>query len=730
MMPRARAFQRLSATTRRWTWEHIQRQRLLSSLVALDSSQRPSSRSQEFHHALPLPPHTLARARALAGTTRAYTPEARQQESKRKHFWTTQELNQKTDEMIAAMSSNRRHDVSEENCFNVLEAWMELAKEGHGLQAAIRAQTLLNHVETSNFILKTSMYDVVLQAFAVSGGFKDASQRAQALVERMLSRCRAHVVEQKDELQSPRPPEPSTKTFNIVINCWSVSGASESGHRAEAVFGLLDAWGHECQAAMAQDAQHPYRGCLANIRSLNGVLIAWSKSGQAQAPERCLAILKKSIVDSDKIEPDVTTFNAVVDTWVRSNRGREGATKAEEILKMMIHWNEDGQLNGEVVPNSRSYSLVLDAWARCETREQTGEAAKRAEDILLNMIRFYRDGINVKPNCISFTTCIAAWSRSKDPSAPENAERLFDTLIELYKETDDPDFEPVVEVGNAVIAAWARAADRIDSADRAMAALEKLKRFAEPDLVSYNTILSAYSKAGRGQNAVELLTWLETISENDRKDLLPDRISYNSVLTALAKDSNPGSTEQAEELLGKMEVIDRPGQQSVKPDKISYTTVIDAWSRSGNPGQAMRAYKLVARMVRSFEQGDINVKPDVFVFAVLMKTCTRVKGTQADRHKALKMAFDAMKVLETSDFGPPNEVAFLALVRAVNRLTANESDRAKLASSVFQRCAVGGYLSTQVLAELQGAGPKRAVGPLEQSWIRNVPPNDRPVLNR
>ena len=692
--------------------------------------------------------------------------------SKRKHFWSVDELHQKTQALLTAISSSKdRRQVSEDSCYNVLEAWMELAKQGYGLQAAVRAHELLDHLESNGFMLKTSMYDVVLQAYAVSGGLAPAATRAQALLERMVANCRARV-----ELASatspelslpppPPPPEPTNKTFNIVINSWSKSQSPNAGHRAEAVFGSMNQWGKEClDAARArssanndtdnrqprQQQRHAYQGCLADIRSLNGVLIAWSKSGHPNAPERSLAILQRTMhaapqdataaVSSSSsnadtantIQPNVTTFNAVIDTWVRSQRGREGATRAEELIETMIHWNAVADGNGlggnGVVPDTRSYTLVLDAWARCEKNEQTGEAAKRAQDILFNMIRFYRQGLNVKPNLITFTTCIAAWARCKDAAAPENAEHLFDTLIELYKETGDRDFEPAAEVGNAVIAAWARAVHRFDSTDRALAALEKLTAFAKPDIISYNSVLSAYSKAGMGHKAMEMLKWLESKFEDNASDLQPDIISYNSVLAALAKGREAGATEQAEELLEKMEALARAGKRQVKPNKISYTTVIDAWSHSGIPGQEMRAYKLVARMIKSFEEGDLSIKPDVFVFSVLIKTCARVNGTQSENRQALKMAFDAMKALEKTDFGPPNHVAFLALMRAVNRLSSSESERRKLLSSVFQRCATGGHVSKQVMYEIEGSGLESMLSRTHKDWIRSVPPRDRPVL--
>jgi hypothetical protein len=142
------------------------------------------------------------------------------------------ELNQRTEKLIAAISSptsEDRRQVSEDDCYNVLEAWMELAKEDQGLKAATRARTLLDQMEAASFIPKTSFYDVVLQAYAVSRGLQPAADGAQNLLERMLSRCRKYRDEENHQHRGRPPPEPAVKTFNIVINCWSkVNKASSS----------------------------------------------------------------------------------------------------------------------------------------------------------------------------------------------------------------------------------------------------------------------------------------------------------------------------------------------------------------------------------------------------------------------------------------------------------------------------------------------------------------------
>ena len=124
---------------------------------------------------------------------------------------------------------------------------------------------------------------------------------------------------------------------------------------------------------------------------------------------------------------------------------------------------------------------------------------------------------------------------------------------------------------------------------------------------------------------------------------------------------------------------------------------------------------------------------NVFVFSVLMKVRQRTKGPLKDKHNALSMAFDAMKVPETTEFGPPNYIAFLTVTRAVNRLSSHEPERTKIMASVVERCAEGGYVSKlRIVAEAaqESKELESAIKQLHPNWIRNVPSRDRPSIGK
>lgn len=502
----------------------------------------------------------------------------------KRHKWSRDELCQRIRNVIDALQkvSTKNNDEDRSNqhdstidkdtlnvnhCFDLLEACMEIAKESCDIQMAHQAALLLKAMEmdedgsiegadpdnttisansSRNIVLTptTPFYDVVLQSYAVCDGGKEAALSSQSILERMMKHCSNHVFASPSSSAGssqsttfpPQPPQPTTKTFNIVINAWAKSREKDAGQRAEAVVNLMQEWNTVCEQHNNSDApQSPsFQKVWPSEQTLVSVVDAWRKSRQPEAAERASGILRSAIEEAKrnrdfKLHPAL--FHVVLGSWVHCRRGRIAGQHAEEILAMMEECAD--YFGNSMRPGTQAYALVMEVWMRCEQVEQKGFAAQRAEFLLRSMIDAFRNDqtSSIKPDKRCFTTCISAWSRVRQQSdAPERAEALLNILVELFDETKDNDFRPDVGLFNAVIASWTRATDRTDSMERAKACLETLRRFSEPNLVSFNTILDGMGKRGMGEAAIELLDWLELVGEQD-PGMLPDRyVTKNEVV--------------------------------------------------------------------------------------------------------------------------------------------------------------------------------------------------------
>lgn len=622
---------------------------------------------------------------------------------------------------IPANSTNHPGLISMDQLYQILEAWMEACLDGHGIFAAQQGLFLLQAME-ANFEKKTSafytpstsFYDIVFHSFASCQGGRFAAETVQLVLQRMLERARL----------SRSYPQPTTKTFNIALNCWAKSNEYDAGLRAEELWQVLEVW--HCNNDNGKNRRH--YGCASNERTMATLVEAWGNSGHEETPQRVLHLLKQATIQLrpqkfHKNSPQLV--NAIVFTnavrAVTRNHHHQGAVYAEEILQLMRQVN--------VQPNTRTYAAVLHAYtSTAESKAMAvtkGHAAQGATDILQQMIQRYRDSAaDVKPNAYCFTTCIAAWARCREDSVAlepqEQAEHLWNELLQLYLESSDPAFRPSVETGNAVLTAWMRATHLADAMDRGKDILERMREFSQPDLRSYNILLNGMNWRGMGEEALKLLEWMK----QQGPELQPDRFSFNSVLAALAKDRTlSDAQEKAEEVLRRMEL------SNVGADHFSYATVLDAWARSeDNDNKARRAEALVQVMMERYKSGESTIKPDNYIFTNWIKACIPIKRNRYhDDEERRYSAFRAMEFLKSKRYGKPNYVTYTNLFRVILNTHSNdqEQQRRQLLNETLVECADGGHVSSGIvdlLCLFKISLPPAIPG----SWSRSVPLRDRP----
>ncbi|CAB9518265.1 Pentatricopeptide repeat-containing protein [Seminavis robusta] len=686
-------------------------------------------------------------------------------------------LMEETKRLCAHLQQQQQHDdrssttraiVRLDDYFHVLEAWMEHAMTSKSLQAAMRAEELLEQMLTHSGVLAPtrSFFEVVLQAYAVCDGGVTAAERAHRILQFL-------------EQQSPHV-YPTTKTYNIVLNAWSKSKASEAGFHADQIL-----------STMSPSSQP-------NERTIVTVMDAWNKSGHAKRSQRVLELLEETLKpwrspaaeeendsqnsDEDKgntttlqqqrpiIPLDISMFHVAMDTVVkaapvkrvsRQQQGsndtmtpRQAAEFAEGVLQSILQhsaeWNN-------VQPTVRTYSIVLDAWARVELVEQRGNAAHRAQRILNAMVNSYYTHANgsVKPNAVSFTAVITAWARAKQA---QKAHDTFQRLLDLFQQQhqqhqqqqhdndkqEDDSFLPTIVAGNAVMVAWAKER-RPDFILQVMATMQQLyqqtgRTECLPDLQSYNILLDAHGKLGQVTQAVALLQWMQNGEKHLHANWVrpvgaaPDLVSYNNVMGALAKQ---GDAIQAEALLEHMKQ-----QRHIHPDQVTYTSLLIAHAKSRQPDrleQAERVWKEIA----------VQAAPDVICRTAFIQACAHVD--RAERKRALTTALQVFADLPNDK---RNHVIFAIMAKAINRLLVWHDDdddkdgsdsqwqtrdsvhksRLELLKELCEQCCQGGNLSHNVHLELNQVrwdsqdvvlawlGSKS----FDPKWSRNVPARSQP----
>jgi len=151
-------------------------------------------------------------------------------------------------------------------------------------------------------------------------------------------------------------------------------------------------------------------------------------------------------------------------------------------------------------------------------------------------------------------------------SACASSDRYWKDALKLFEEcTTNNSHELDVYTYTIAIRACARGR----KVSRALALLQEVKDKDLPlDIYLYTAAMDACAKAGLWQRALELLD--EILVENKSNSIVPNAFTYT---VAIAACSNGGQWERALELLSQM------GEHNIKANTVTYNTVLSALAR-------------------------------------------------------------------------------------------------------------------------------------------------------
>lgn len=186
-----------------------------------------------------------------------------------------------------------------------------------------------------------------------------------------------------------------------------------------------------------------------------------------------------------------------------------------------------------------------------------------------------------------------------------------------------------------------------------------------PDDVSFNTVIHTIANSNAveaPQQAMRLLKRMEECHETGMVEAKPDIISYNSVLNAFAKSGGSESAKLAEEMLDNLEKAHEAGVWNIRPDVYSYNIVISAWGKCGN---ANKAVALLDRMMTSEETADL--KPDVTTYNSVLHAWSQSFDRNAPV-KALGLLEIMLRLHEGGDKrASPDVTSFSTVINAFSK---------------------------------------------------------------
>ena len=308
-----------------------------------------------------------------------------------------------------------------------------------------------------------------------------------------------------------------------------------------------------------------------------------------------------------------------------------------------------------------SLNLNLDALA------QSGAAA-RAQELLARIHALYQEGYyEVSPDTVSYNSVLKAWKEE------ENPEKAYALLQDMLQHPTDEVQVDVISL-NTVILAFAKAGD-YPQAEDLLRQMQDRDDLPDPDAITYNSVLYAFGVSSDPSAAIQAENLLREMMTQQSK-VAVDTISFNTVIYAWSKlvDSETQSAaERAQQLLDHMEQLWAAGHSNVDPDVYSYTTVIQAWARCG---QANKARTILTRMT------DRGLEPNKYTYTAVLSSLAK----SGDPNQAETILNEMMEAYEDGFFDlKPDTISFSAVIDGWAKLSHVDKPEAAIRALALLR---------------------------------------------
>jgi len=362
--------------------------------------------------------------------------------------------------------------------------------------------------------------------------------------------------------------------------------------------------------------------------------------------------------------------------------------------------------------------------------------AKRAEELLERLVQ---EAIAGNPHMRTKNT-----TESKEPSAlltvslfnaamdaygkignPEGVQRILRRMECLrtsvnnknIEHHDFADLNPDEFSMSTLATAWAKSRSE-EAAQKAEAILQYMDlKGLVPNTITYNTVLHAIAvgnQCDRALRAEDLVQRMKYRHEEKGEDCMPDVYTYQSLIQAWSRTSLPGAPQKAEFILQLMDEEASSSNKRLTPNTYCYTTVIHSWARSSEKHRARHAYQLLNVLTRRYHAAKSNyhvrntkknkklinlMKPNVKTFTSVLNACAWPVD-ESEKDDAFDIAKITMAELSIGIYGKPNFLSFAAYLAVCSSTLDVGSVRDAEVNKTFEDAIKAGQVGQIVLEKL------------------------------
>ena len=233
-----------------------------------------------------------------------------------------------------------------------------------------------------------------------------------------------------------------------------------------------------------------------------------------------------------------------------------------------------------------------------------------------------------------------AWAKSGLEGSAERAQAIHDNMIKMHIETGDAEIAPHVVSYNTLVSAWTKtpggqARAELVFQEMITAWQQDGKYQLKPDATTFAHLINGYSNHNEQTSTTSMTSTssttrlpnieraLELFQQMDEFDIQKTFYSYGALQNAHARSQRPDAPAKTMALLNEM--LNNLAQDEtnlwLKPTVINYNTVLNACSRSPSISAAHLATTLLDKMHMPLEDGGYDVEPDRLTYIMALYAC-------------------------------------------------------------------------------------------------------------
>lgn len=405
------------------------------------------------------------------------------------------------------------------------------------------------------------------------------------------------------------------------------------------------------------------------------------------------------IEDMDQVDDIPVDFlTLVLHAWAWQQANKEDgdcAQRANDYLDQIEQSNEKPRIDVLL----QCYDWVLEAWSKSGSQG----AGERANEVFLKMKELNQtQSTSAILDTQTYSNAILARTKCKEPQSAQQAHDLLVEMLAEFEKGSFPSSEPELIAFNGVITAWARNG-KPAKAEEVLWLMDGLRSKCKdlvPDVVTYNSVLHAHVMSPDRTEALKQIRNLVKFMESscdEQPAIRPDSFTYNTLMKAWIRSGQSDMPQEAESILRKMEVLWESGCEGVEPTNRHFNVVINAYAKSSDPFASTKALDLLQRM----KGGHIRSKPDIITYTSVIECFSKSADPDASKvvNDLLEEAFAVHK--ETGDPAMrPNLRTFTMVILTMANCNGSIAD----ASALLTRL-VGLYEETKDEALMPNAYP-------------------------